>query len=104
VLSPKMWRRCEPTVQRFAGDTVVRMPRDGLPLPASLYGLIVERIDAEPHCVVPNDSVTEATDWALLYRVARRLTSAPRGVAYERPREPGNSILAILRKRRTRPQ
>ena len=66
---------------------------------AQLYGLGVERIRVERRYFELNDTVTAATRARFLYRAARRLSSAMMGFAYDAAREPGNNILAILRKR-----
>jgi len=66
---------------------------------APLYGLDVERIHVEKRYFELNDTVTAATRAGLLYRAARRLSSAMLGFAYSAAHEPGNNILAILRKR-----
>ncbi|MGH6968982.1 MAG: methyltransferase domain-containing protein [Stellaceae bacterium] len=65
---------------------------------ARLYGLDVEQIQVEKRYFELNDTVTDATRARFLYRAARRASSAMMGFAYERAREPGNNILAVLRK------
>ena len=65
---------------------------------AQRYGLAVEKIHVEKRYFELNDTVTDATRGAFLYRAARRIASALMGFAYEQTREPGNNILAILRK------
>jgi len=65
---------------------------------AQRYGLAIEQIHVEKRYCELNDTVTDATRSAFLYRAARRIASALMGFAYERTREPGNNILAILRK------
>ncbi|MDE2228386.1 MAG: methyltransferase domain-containing protein [Alphaproteobacteria bacterium] len=66
---------------------------------APRYGLDVERIHVEKRYFELNDTVTAATRTRFLYRVARRLSSTMMSFAYGAAREPGNNILAILRKR-----
>ena len=65
---------------------------------AQLYGLAVEQIYVEKRYFELNDTVTDATHGAFVYRAARRVASALMGFAYARTREPGNNILVILRK------
>lgn len=65
---------------------------------AALYGLEVERIYVERRYFAPNDTVTAATRARFLYRAARRLSSIAMGFAYDAAHEPGNNILAILKK------
>jgi SAM-dependent methyltransferase len=65
---------------------------------AALYGLDVARIHVERRYFALNDTVTAATRARLLYRAARRLSSIAMGFAYDAVHEPGNNILAILRK------
>jgi len=65
---------------------------------AQRYGLAVEQIHVEKRYFELNDTVTDATRGAFVYRAARRVASALMGFAYARTREPGNNILAILRK------
>jgi len=62
------------------------------------YGLDVENIHVEKRYFELNDTVTDATRARFLYRAARRVSSAMMGFAYERTREPGNNILAVLRR------
>lgn len=66
---------------------------------APRYGLDVEQIHVEKRHFELNDSVTAVTRARFLYRAARRLSSLMMGLAYRAAREPGNNILAILRKR-----
>ncbi len=66
---------------------------------APLYGLEVERIHVEKRIFEMNDTVTASTRAGFPYRAARRLSSILMGFAYAMAREPGNNILAILRKR-----
>jgi len=65
---------------------------------AQRYGLAVENIHVEKRYFDLNDTVTDATRGAFTYRAARRVASVLMGFAYARTREPGNNILAILRK------
>lgn len=65
---------------------------------AQRYGLAIEQTHVEKRYFELNDTVTDATRGAFVYRAARRVASALMGFAYERTREPGNNILAILRK------
>lgn len=65
---------------------------------AQRYGLAVGQIHVEKRYFEINDAVTEATRCTFVYRAARRIASALMDLAYVRAREPGNNILAILRK------
>lgn len=65
---------------------------------APLYGLDVERIHVERRYFELNDTVTTATRARFLYRAARRLSSLAMGFAYNAAHEPGNNVLAILKK------
>lgn len=65
---------------------------------ARRYGLAVRQIHVEKRYFELNDTVTDTTRGAFVYRAARRVASALMGFAYERTYEPGNNILAILRK------
>ncbi|MGH6994866.1 MAG: class I SAM-dependent methyltransferase [Stellaceae bacterium] len=65
---------------------------------APLYGLAVEKIHVEKRYFELNDTVTDATRGTFVYRAARRIASVLMSLAYARVREPGNNILAILRK------
>lgn len=65
---------------------------------AQLCGLKLEKVHVERKYFLPKDTVTEATRSSFVYRAARRLSFTSMHLAYSISREPGNNILAIMRK------
>lgn len=66
---------------------------------AALIGLDIIAIHVERRYFVPSDMVTSATRAHLGYRGARRLASSLMDFAYRWAAEPGNNVLALMKRR-----